>query len=236
MRSFLLFSLLSASATLAKEVHLPIPPIYIGDVFLPPSMYILAWTAPRPSSEFVYPPSSKNTTVSLSSSSPSIPSPEWCRTAVEVTENEPFSVTHPDAKNGVLEGLKFVGYFASEKEGAHLERDGKLWGKCYITPESGKIGSCDGLGGGDRWDGWGTRTWSCWAVVDEVVMGAEEEENKEAEKKEEIVGTEEQRVQGILSGSLGRSVEGIRRAEKTLGVRGSEVLEAFTAVMTGFSG
>ncbi|PQE05287.1 hypothetical protein CJF31_00008802 [Rutstroemia sp. NJR-2017a BVV2] len=224
MKNFLLLSILSASASamLAKEVTQPIQPIYIGDVFLPPSMHFLAWTSPPPSSQFLNTQPSKNTSLSLPSSTPP-PSPEWCRSAIAIHEHEPFNLAHPNARNGILENLQLFNYFSQNGSAAYITRHGMRWAECHVTPESGKVGSCNG-DSGDVWDGWGTRTWSCWGDFERVVKG------------------EERRREGILRGSLGSgftgSGEGVgaRRAEKTVGVRASEVLQAFTAVMTGLMG
>jgi hypothetical protein len=54
-----------------------------------------------------------------------------------------------------------------------------------------------------------------------------------------VKGEGEERQMGTLRGSLGAGFTGSgeaekRRPEKTVGVKGSEVLRAFTAVMTGF--
>ncbi|PQE31135.1 hypothetical protein CJF32_00008473 [Rutstroemia sp. NJR-2017a WRK4] len=221
MKILLLFSILSASAstTFAQEPPQPILPIYIGDVFLPPSLHILAWT----SSPELQPPPSKNTSLSLSSTPAPPPSPSWCRTAISIPENKPFNLAHPNARNGVLENLQIVNYFSQNGSTAYITRHGRRWAECWVTPESGKVGSCNG-GEGDRWDGWGTRVWSCWGDFERVRGPGEGERS---------------RGEGVARGSLGSGFTGVgegvggKRAEKTLGVRASEVLQAFTAVMTG---
>ncbi|RAL67407.1 hypothetical protein DID88_008162 [Monilinia fructigena] len=191
----------------AKTV-LDVEPIYIGDVFYPPSMYFLAWTPPISSSSKELAESSKSAT------------PEWCRNAIDVSNGANFSIVHPQFTRGNLTNLRFHNYFS---EDAYIERNGKRWGECYITPESGDIGGC---GNGDRWFGWGKRTWSCWPVIEDILP-------------RHIIAYEPEKVDigTIMSFSVGSGytggVERVSRAQETGKPMGSGVKEAFTAVMTG---
>ncbi|KAK6592147.1 hypothetical protein H4I96_12007 [Botrytis cinerea] len=175
---------LSASATTVLDVE----PIYIGHVFYPPSMYFLAWTPSGPSVSKEVAESPKSTT------------PEWCRTAIDVSNAANFSIAHPQFTRGNLTNLRLHDYFS---EDAYIERNGKRWGECYITPESGDIGDVpmeiDGLDG-------------------ENGRGVVE------------IGT-------MMSLSVGSGYTGAMEqpawAQETGRPKGSEVKEAFTAVMTG---
>ncbi|KAJ8068712.1 hypothetical protein OCU04_002411 [Sclerotinia nivalis] len=193
----------SASAKTVLDVE----PIYIGDVFYPPAMYFLAWTPSTPSVSKEVSQSSKPTT------------PEWCRTAIDVSDSANFSIAHPQFTRGNLTNLRFHNYFS---EDAYIERNGKRWGECFITPESGDIGGC---GEGDRWVGWGKRTWSCWPVIEDIthhhIMGQEQQEVDIGTMMSLSVG-------GGYTGAMERSL----RAQETRRPMGSEVKEAFTAVMT----
>ncbi|QSZ35631.1 hypothetical protein DSL72_008501 [Monilinia vaccinii-corymbosi] len=197
-----LFLLASAKTLLGVE------PIYIGHVFYPPSMYFLAWTPPI---------SSRSKELAQASKSPT---PEWCRTAIDVSDTANFSIAHPQFLGGNLTNLQFHNYFS---EDAYIERNGKRWGECYITPESGDIGGCRD---GDRWFGWGQQTWSCWPAVEDIsphhAMGYEPEKVD---------------VETMMGLSVGRgytgAMERIPRAQETGKLAASGVKEAFTAVMTG---
>ncbi|KAM0136912.1 hypothetical protein ACHAP3_004250 [Botrytis cinerea] len=193
---------LSASATTVLDVE----PIYIGHVFYPPSMYFLAWTPSGPSVSKEVAESPKSTT------------PEWCRTAIDVSNAANFSIAHPQFTRGNLTNLRLHDYFS---EDAYIERNGKRWGECYITPESGDIGGCTH---GDRWFGWGKRTWSCWPVIEDVTH-------------HHIMGQEEVEIGTMMSLSVGSGYTGAMEqpawAQETGRPKGSEVKEAFTAVMTG---
>lgn len=188
----------------AKRVVLDVEPIYIGDVFYPPAMYFLAWTPSHPSTSKEVGESSKTKT------------PEWCRTAIDVSNTANFSIAHPQFIGGNLTNLRLHDYF----QDAYIERNGQRWGECYITPESGDIGGC---GEGDRWFGWGKRTWSCWPVIEDV-------------EHHHIMGQEEVDIGTMINLSVGggyTSAMEQRQAQETGIPRASEVKEAFTAAMTG---
>lgn len=82
---------------------------------------------------------------------------EWCYRATEASNNRVFSL-------GGIDGLELHHYF--EKK-AWITREGKPFADCFVTPESGRIGSCDGVldfdcEGGQKFTGPGTRGWTCW--------------------------------------------------------------------------
>ncbi|ESZ91457.1 hypothetical protein SBOR_8180 [Sclerotinia borealis F-4128] len=192
----------------AKTV-LDVEPIYIGEVFDPPAMYFLAWTSSTPST-------SKEVGESTTSHTP-----EWCRSAIDISNSANFSITHPQFTGGNLTNLRFHNYFS---EDAYIDRNGEKWGECYVTPESKYIGGC---GNSDRWFGWGKLTWSCWPVIEDVkhhhIMRYEDED------EEMDIGTMSLSVGSGYTGAMKRS----GRIQETGKPRGSEVKEAFTAVMTG---
>jgi hypothetical protein len=147
MKSLLLFSLLaplvySQDMCIAGTKLDPTQPIYLGEVFWPPSMTLIAWL---PSKEW-----------SLT---------EWCYLATDITEGGFFSL-------GGVDALESHDYFTKE---AYITRAGKRFADCYVTPESGRIGTCTGVEdynceGGQEFTGPGTRRWSCW-VTEEVKRG-----------------------------------------------------------------
>ncbi|KAI9647034.1 hypothetical protein NHQ30_005036 [Ciborinia camelliae] len=205
---FALAALLPLFLSTSAKTVLGVEPIYIGHVFYPPSMYFMAWTPSTPSASKEVVESSKSTT------------PEWCRSAVDVSSSANFSIAHPQFTRGTITNLRFHNYFS---EDAYIERDGRRWGECYITPESGDIGGC---GDGDRWFGLGKRTWSCWPVIENI-------------KQSQIVEHEPEKLDmgTMMSLSVGSGYTGAmevpRRAQETGKPRGSKVKEIFTAVMTG---
>ncbi|KAH6683873.1 hypothetical protein B0J14DRAFT_431572, partial [Halenospora varia] len=111
-------------------------PIYLGDVFWPPSMTFIAWL-----------PTSQNTLT------------EWCWKATEATPQTLFSL-------GGIDALSTEEYFG---ENAYIQREGKKWAECRITPESERMGACEGVKdwdceGGHKFTGPGMRKWSCWVI------------------------------------------------------------------------
>ncbi|TVY16292.1 hypothetical protein LARI1_G007138 [Lachnellula arida] len=148
----------------------PHTPIYLGDVFWPPTMSLIAWLP----SEQVTPT-------------------EWCWKATDASDNRLFSLGGVDALrihdyfggsgsvsvsegnsisagNGNGEGSEEGngnGNGEGKKGNAYITREGKKWADCRITPESGRMGACEGVRGwdcegGHRWTGPGSRRWSCW--------------------------------------------------------------------------
>jgi hypothetical protein len=141
MKSFLalptLLSLVLAADTGLSISHQldPSVPIYLGEVFWPPSMTFIAWL----------PTSMKHPL-------------DWCSKATEASPNSLFSLSGVDS-------LQIHDYFG---EHAHITREGKRFAECYITPESVRMGACEGVldwdcEGGHRFTGPGTRKWTCWA-------------------------------------------------------------------------
>lgn len=63
-------------------------------------------------------------------------------------------------------------YFGGNGKNAYITREGKRYADCWITPESGRMGACEGVldydcEGGQKFTGPGTRRWSCWVVEGE---------------------------------------------------------------------
>jgi hypothetical protein len=138
MKSFLalpaLLSFALASVPSAQPYLDPSIPIYIGEIFWPPSMIFIAWLPT------------------------SILNPlDWCMKATEAPLEGLFSLSGVDA-------LQIKDYFS---EHAYITREGQRFAECYVTPESVKMGSCQGskdwdCEGGHRFTGPGTRKWTCW--------------------------------------------------------------------------
>lgn len=59
---------------------------------------------------------------------------EWCWKATECTNLRLFSL-------GGIDALQAHDYFSST---AYLTREGKRWADCRVTPESGRMGTCEG--------------------------------------------------------------------------------------------
>jgi hypothetical protein len=138
MKTFLALPAL-LSLVLASEPYIPPKldpsiPIYLGEVFWPPSMTFIAWL----------PTSMKNPL-------------DWCMKATEAAPEKLFSLSGVDS-------LQIHDYFS---EHAYLTREGKRYAECYITPESVRMGTCQGVEdwnceGGHKFTGPGTRKWTCW--------------------------------------------------------------------------
>ena len=117
----------------------PDGPIYLGDVFWPPTMTFIAWM-----------PSQDNFLN------------EWCYKATDASNNKLFTL-------GGITCLQIHDYFANQ---AYISREGKRFADCSITPETGRMGMCDGVQDWDcqgehKFTGPGTRRWTCWVVEDE---------------------------------------------------------------------
>lgn len=117
----------------------PNVPIYLGDVFWPPTMTIIAWL-----------PSEHNYLT------------EWCHRATDVSNERLFTL-------GGVNSLKIHDYFSTQ---AYITREGKRFADCSITPETLRIGACQGVQdwdceGGHKFSGPGVRKWSCWLVDEE---------------------------------------------------------------------
>ena len=148
MRSLIpLFSLLPLVLSQGDtSLHTTIPtidpklPIYLGDVFWPPSMTFIAWL-----------PSENNYLT------------EWCSRAIDASNHKLFSL-------GGVDSLQIHDYFGEQ---AYITREGKRYANCRVTPESGRIGACQGIldydcDGGHKYTGPGTRRWSCWVIREEA--------------------------------------------------------------------
>ncbi|PMD29167.1 hypothetical protein L207DRAFT_521146 [Hyaloscypha variabilis F] len=117
----------------------PTRPIYLGDVFWPPTMTFIAWL-----------PSEEGGLT------------EWCNRATDASNHMLFAL-------GGVDALQIHNYFGDE---AYITREGKRFANCWVTPEAGRMGACEGVvdwdcEGGHKFTGPGTRRWSCW-VLDEL--------------------------------------------------------------------
>ena len=82
---------------------------------------------------------------------------DFCSKATETPPERLFSLAGVD-------GLAVHGYFSSH---AYITREGKRYAECYVTPESVKMGICQGAKHGDYegghvFQGLGSRKWTCW--------------------------------------------------------------------------
>ncbi|KAG4411335.1 hypothetical protein IFR04_015521 [Cadophora malorum] len=162
MKSLLLFSYLplvfSSSDVMAVPNLDPDQPIYLGESFYPPTMTFIAWQGTE-----------KNTPK------------DWCTKAADCSDHRIFAL-------GGVEGLQIHDYFDNS---AYLTRMGDRFADCVITPESVKMGICDGKAvsdTGSRFDGPGTRKWSCWVSKKAWLEG----QGKDGKTKKEVSSTEEE--------------------------------------------
>lgn len=161
MKSLLLLSgllPLALAATTPKNKLLdPNRPIYLGEVFWPPTMTFIAWL-----------PSEEGGLL------------EWCNRATDASNHMLFSL-------GGVDALQIHDYF---EDAAYITREGKRFAECWITPEAGRMGACEGVIdwdciGGHKFTGPGTRRWSCWILeelrgnVTKELAGKEKEEEQE---------------------------------------------------------
>jgi len=198
--------------TLCHPTLLITTPIYLGEVFWPPSMTFLARTSPL---SILSSPSTPNTL-------------EWCTSAIDVSNSVLFSLSHPSL--GTIPSLSIHDYFSEQ---AYITKEGRRWAECYITPEAGRMGACEGVKdweceGGHKWTGPGWRKWSCWPIV---------EEEEWDEEREGLLGMGTGMGMGmgmgmadVVTGEMARMA---RSVDTTAGPTGSEVKEAFTPVKTG---
>ncbi|TAQ86651.1 hypothetical protein B7494_g5037 [Chlorociboria aeruginascens] len=190
---FLLLTItLSAPSSASDPISALYKPILLGEVFWPPSMTLLAWIP----------------------SSPTAPSKEWCYLATSITDSL-FSISHPDL--GLLPSLQVHDYFSSH---AWITKEGQPFAECFVTPESGRMGVCEGVldwecVGGQVYTGPGTRKWTCW-----IREGASGNKTREME----MMGPD-----GLTTGEQPRSTAKKAPSE-------SKVLGAFTPGVTGNQG
>ncbi|CAG8983981.1 hypothetical protein HYALB_00009583 [Hymenoscyphus albidus] len=189
-----------------KQIFDPRLPMYLGEVFWPPTMTFLAFLSP--------PDSSQHTSLTY-----------WCWSAIDITNNILFNL-------GEISNLQMVDYFSKH---AYIEREGKRWADCVITPEAGRMGVCEGVKdwdciGGQRFSGPGTRKWSCF--VNDLVTAMEEYEAKvEAMKHVGLLGgnaTEAGNNEDGLTSSGGSTVAA-PKTEATGTMPSSEIIGGFTA-------
>jgi hypothetical protein len=152
MKSLLLLSaLLPLALTSTTQLLDPSQPIYLGEVFWPPTMTFIAWL-----------PSEDGGLL------------EWCYRATDASNHMLFSL-------GGVDALQIHDYFDAA---AYITREGKKFAECKITPESMRMGACEGVidydcEGGHKFTGPGTRRWSCW-VLDELKANLTKEIEVEA--------------------------------------------------------
>lgn len=139
MKSLLLLStLLPLALTATTTILDPSQPIYLGEVFWPPTMTFIAWL-----------PSDDEGPL------------DWCYKATDASNHMLFSL-------GGVDALQIHDYF---DDAAYLTREGKKFANCWVTPESGRMGACEGVidydcEGGHKFTGPGTKRWSCWVLDD----------------------------------------------------------------------
>jgi hypothetical protein len=182
--SFFLPLVLTSSLTPKKSIIDPDKPIYLGDVFWPPTMNFIAWL-----------PSEQHDPT------------EWCYRATDISDHRLFSL-------GGIDALQMHDYF---NKNAYITREGKRYADCWITPESGRMGACEGVldydcQGGQKFTGPGTRRWSCWVV--------EGQRNYTLEKVGRLEGEETSEIVTSTAGVFGSA-------------HSSSILGAFTPGVTG---
>jgi hypothetical protein len=193
LSSLLSFALATDYVAPARKVvpFNPREPIYLGDVFWPPTMTFIAWL-----------PTEQNTPT------------EWCWKATDCSDHRLFSL-------GGVDALQIHDYFDSA---AYLTREGKRWADCRITPETGRMGACEGVKdwdceGGHKFTGPGTRRWSCWVNDLET----------ELRRYEEKIGNKTQEVKsGEITDAMFTSTEVVTGA-----MASSSIVGAFTPGVTG---
>jgi hypothetical protein len=161
MKSILLLSTLLplALSDVTKPLNKilePSHPIYLGEVFWPPTMTLIAWL-----------PSEEGGLT------------EWCNRATDGSNHMLFAL-------GGVDALQIHNHFEEE---AWITREGKKFASCSITPESGRMGACDGIidwdcVGGHKFTGPGTRRWSCWVLEELRGNLTKELEGKGKEEQE----------------------------------------------------
>lgn len=110
---------------------------------------------------------------------------DWCTRSTDCSDHRIFAL-------GGVEGLQIHDYF---DKAAYLTRMGNRFADCVITPESIRMGLCDGVkvsDSGDRFTGPGTRKWSCWVSEKAWLEGRgmdEKSEEQVADKEEEETST-----------------------------------------------
>jgi hypothetical protein len=67
---------------------------------------------------------------------------------------------------GGVDALQIHDFF---NDAAYITREGKRFADCWVTPESGRMGACEGVVdwdciGGHKFTGPGTGRWSCWVL------------------------------------------------------------------------
>ncbi|KAH7321610.1 hypothetical protein BKA65DRAFT_85245 [Rhexocercosporidium sp. MPI-PUGE-AT-0058] len=105
---------------------------------------------------------------------------EWCTKSADCSDHRLFSL-------GGVEGLQIHDYF---DKAAYLTRMGNRFADCVITPESIRMGVCNGVkvsDSGNRFMGPGTRKWTCWVSEKAWLEGSGNEEKPE----EQLAGKEE---------------------------------------------
>ncbi|KAH7393267.1 hypothetical protein BKA64DRAFT_709618 [Cadophora sp. MPI-SDFR-AT-0126] len=106
---------------------------------------------------------------------------DWCTKSADCSDHRIFSL-------GGVEGLQIHDYF---DKAAYLTRLGNRFADCVITPESVKMGLCDGKAvsdTGSRFTGPGTRKWSCWVSEKAWLEGR----LKEGKTREEETSSKEE--------------------------------------------
>ena len=129
--------------------------------------------------------------------------------ATEAYPEKLFSLSGVDA-------LQIHDYFTDH---AYITREAKRFAECYVTPESVKMGSCQGAKdwdceGGHKFTGSGTRKWTCWI--------------NDRRRREEMDGRSA-RADGLTDAEVKQKTTSIMTRAAT----GSSLLGAFTPGVTG---
>ncbi|KAK0100037.1 hypothetical protein ONS95_013148 [Cadophora gregata] len=165
------FSCCKASFTMKSLLFLSIIHLALGSSDVP-TIPNLDHKQPIYLGESFYPPTM--TFVAWQGTEENTPK-DWCIKSADCSDHRIFSL-------GGVEGLQIHDYFDKV---AYLTRMGNRFADCVVTPESVKMGICDGRAvseTGTRFTGRGTRKWSCW-VSEQTWLEAR---GMEGERKEEL--------------------------------------------------
>lgn len=150
------FAILAASALLSPVLanpewaHNPPTlnprlPIYLASVFYPPQMHIGIYVPPRTPEELH-----------------DLGEISWCYDAIDVSDNVATGSRTPSFNFEGIDGLKIHDFYSDM---AYISRHGMRFANCFVGPQSGPIGFCDGRKSlGQKFIGVGHRVWSCYVL------------------------------------------------------------------------
>lgn len=176
----------------------PNQPIYLATVFMVPSMSFAAWAPPADPALLEEKDHKFNS---------------WCHGGQDVTDNISMGSRTPAFTFKGMDGLKIHDFFTDQ---AYISRHGSKFANCFVGPQAGDIGFCDGRESeGEVFIGKGTRVWSCYVILDP--------------ERRHVFAPREEDVHDV-TGSVERQWDA---KETGSGSRGEEQQAVFTAAVTG---